>query len=548
VQAAALAEAVTRIAWLAPSAEALAHLARSGSAADWAALRHDPGCVALILRAAPAAITPKLFSNAALRDPAVMNLALEHLDQPAYLDLASPAVRTVYEAAIDYADRSARLAALSRRADPETAWAIGLLAPLGWLAVAAVAADVVTECLSKPDDQRRLWGHEQSAMARRLARRWSLPTWASAILGHLGLPVTAAQALGADPGLLLIVQLAIGLAERQQPRLGLEIGTTPAECIAGLGLPASALELPAATASLPQKVGHAPQGVPLLRDLIQVAAENRRLAGAALVDQLEHDVDELHAALCQQYVSEPERLRTLQLGTLAEFAAGAGHEINNPLAVISGQAQYLLGHEEEPGRQMALRKIVGQAQRIHEILTELMQFARPSRPQKRPVELAVVIRDVVAALGDLAEQRKVRLVCPEPETPARVLIDARQIRVALTCLLRNAIEAAPVEGWAGIRLTLPTVDRVELVVEDSGPGPGPAQREHMFDPFYSGRQAGRGRGLGLPTAWRLAREHGGEVFWDERSEGPTRFVLRLPRDPALVDVPEPITMPGLIAS
>ena len=51
----------------------------------------------------------------------------------------------------------------------------------------------------------------------------------------------------------------------------------------------------------------------------------------------------------------------------------------------------------------------------------------------------------------------------------------------------------------------------------------------MFDPFYSGRSAGRGRGLGLPTAWRLAREHGGDVTYDPRPDSPARFVLSLPR-------------------
>jgi len=67
-----------------------------------------------------------------------------------------------------------------------------------------------------------------------------------------------------------------------------------------------------------------------------------------------------------------------------------------------------------------------------------------------------------------------------------------------------------------------------MIVEDSGTGPTQAQREHLFDPFYSGRQAGRGRGLGLPTAWRLAREHGGDVRFDSVSGGPTRFILSLP--------------------
>ena len=75
---------------------------------------------------------------------------------------------------------------------------------------------------------------------------------------------------------------------------------------------------------------------------------------------------------------------------------------------------------------------------------------------------------------------------------------------------------------------MPQPDRLHLVVEDSGPGLTSAQREHLFDPFYSGRQAGRGRGLGLSTAWRLAREHGGDVSLDDPSEGPTRFVLGLP--------------------
>ena len=70
----------------------------------------------------------------------------------------------------------------------------------------------------------------------------------------------------------------------------------------------------------------------------------------------------------------------LKLEALAEFAAGAAHEINNPLAVISGQAQYLLGHEAETVRQQSLQKIISQVQRIHLVLTELMQLrARAGR-------------------------------------------------------------------------------------------------------------------------------------------------------------------------
>ena len=69
---------------------------------------------------------------------------------------------------------------------------------------------------------------------------------------------------------------------------------------------------------------------------------------------------------------------------------------------------------------------------------------------------------------------------------------------------------------------------VEWIVEDNGAGPPAGLRDHLFDPFYSGRQAGRGRGLGLATAWRMAKEHGGDVRFEEVPSGPTRFVLSLP--------------------
>src|SRR5207248_7210376 len=103
--------------------------------------------------------------------------------------------------------------------------------------------------------------------------------------------------------------------------------------------------------------------------------------------------------------------------------------------------------------------------------------------------------------------------------------DPAQARTALSCLLRNAIEAAPAEGWAGVRVETSDDATVELIVEDNGSGPTATEREHLFDPFYSGRKAGRGRGLGLSTAWRLARQNGGDVRFDPTPEGPTRFVL-----------------------
>ncbi|HZT80028.1 MAG TPA: ATP-binding protein [Gemmataceae bacterium] len=592
-RARALAEAAGHLPGWLPSAASLTALARSPDAAGWQRVRPDPGAVLLALRHADAVrAAPGLsFFPALLRTPFVLEEALRLLDADApFVDWGRPAVQPVHQAALTCARWAGRLAEATGRCDPDNAWAAGLLAPLGWLAVcAAGGAAEVGACLADPElardpaaVQRRHWGLDHAALARRLARRWGLPPWLEAVVGHLGLPLDLAQSFGAEPALFLVVQLAVHLAQRPgRPCLHLPVGATLAGAAAALGLDAQQLDaldlaedretgrpgdrekaaapvsvpaglLVSVSAGLPVSLSGDPRGVPLLRDLLAVAVENRRLHNAPAAERLEADVDALHEALERQRRAEQDNLQSRKLEALAEFAAGAGHEINNPLAVISGQAQYLLAREPEPERQKALRTIVGQAQRIHQVLRELMQFARPPRPQKQPVDVAGLVREVLTAAEESAGPRQVRLLPPEGESAVFVAADPAQLRTALNCLVRNAVEAASAagggrlsaispeptadgrpptaDGWVRVRLERPA-GRVEVVVEDSGPGPTPAQREHLFDPFFSGRQAGRGRGLGLPTAWRLAREHGGDVRFVGLPDGPTRFVLSLPAGP-----------------
>jgi len=557
----ALGEAVTHLPWLAPSAASLAALARPGPA-TWSAVRADPGAVLLVVRSAACATLPVALP-AALHDPALLAHALQRLDQPESIDWSRPEAQTVYRIALQIAQASNQLARQSRQADPETAWLAGLLAPLGWLAVCAHAGPA-TACLADPAHaadpvaaQRRHWGLDAGSLARRAARRWDLPVWLSAIVGNLNLAAETAQPLGADAALHRIVQLAVGLVQERPGHLGLVLGQDVPALAAALGLTAADLDAVRALAvPVPATEWTAPAAQPLLRDLLVLAADHRAVSEAPVLRRVESDCDQLHDALARQRADEAHRLRALNLGSLAEFAAGAGHEINNPLAVISGQAQYLLRYlnssqagcngdpaaEALPGAASApppavvkaLQTIIGQAQRINDIINQLMQFARPARPHKRRVDVGGLVRDTASALADLAEQRQVRLDCAAVEPELAIQADLRQLRLALGGLLRNAVEAAPPAGWAGIRVAVSEA-WLDLIVEDSGPGLNAAQREHMFDPFYSGRPAGRGKGLGLPTAWRIAQAHGGDVVFDEQAASPTRFLLRLPRAAALLN-------------
>ena len=124
------------------------------------------------------------------------------------------------------------------------------------------------------------------------------------------------------------------------------------------------------------------------------------------------------------------------------------------------------------------------------------------------------------------DQVKLDVVVP----PAELWLEAdvNQVRHALGAVIRNGIEAAPSNGFVHVSCVL-LPGRVEILVEDDGPGLSPDALDHAFDPFFCGRSAGRGRGLGLSTAWQLARQNGGDVRHEASADGPTRFVVVVPR-------------------
>jgi signal transduction histidine kinase len=263
-----------------------------------------------------------------------------------------------------------------------------------------------------------------------------------------------------------------------------------------------------------------------VRNLLRLAGESRRRNGPGLVVRLEDQVDELHRVVADLGDQVGDRLRNAKLAGLAELAAGAGHEINNPLAIISGHAQRLVRTEQNPDRGESLQAIVRQANRIAGLLRDLMHFARPPRPEPRVFPAAELLQTVRDDLAALAGERGVRIDLAT--VPADVWLDGdpKQLRHALGAVVRNAIEAAPQGGWVRIACRADESESTPvIVVEDSGPGLTPEAREHAFDPFFCGRAAGRGRGLGLPTAWQLVRQNGGELRHDPTESGATRFVL-----------------------
>jgi len=222
------------------------------------------------------------------------------------------------------------------------------------------------------------------------------------------------------------------------------------------------------------------------------------------------------------------RLRELKLEAMAEFAAGAGHEINNPVATIAGRAALLLRSETDPERRRALETIGGQAYRIRDMIGDAMTFARPPEPRRECLAADTAIREVIEQLrrSPLASEAA---IATEVDESIELDADPEQFRVVISCLLKNSLEAVERSGGGQIRLLLQADSNTTtgngendsaltsdegwalLTVNDDGPGLNDVEREHLFDPFFSGRQAGRGLGFGLSRCWRIVRMHGGQI-------------------------------------
>jgi signal transduction histidine kinase len=220
-------------------------------------------------------------------------------------------------------------------------------------------------------------------------------------------------------------------------------------------------------------------------------------------------------------------LETEKLRSLAEFAAGAGHEINNPLAIIAGRAQLLLKDEADPERRRELALINAQVRRAHEMIADLWLFARPPHPEPQPVDLVVLVDRVIEELGPQAAERGILVRRVGDPGPLTAEVDPVQLGVAISALCKNSLEAIGRDGH--IEIGLGTSDGgVQIRVSDTGPGITPDQRPHIFDPFYSARQAGRGLGMGLSKCWRIVTNHGGHIAVQSEPGQGAEFVITLP--------------------
>jgi putative nucleotidyltransferase with HDIG domain len=241
--------------------------------------------------------------------------------------------------------------------------------------------------------------------------------------------------------------------------------------------------------------------------------------------------EQLAEANRQLQNAQTEILRSRTMVTIGEVAAGAAHEMNNPLAVISGRSQLLASELSDPRQKGAAALVAEQAQRLSDIITELMAFAKPTAPKAVACEVVTLID---AALRQAKQQHELadRTVEILPGDVPAVKVDPQQLASALAETLANAWQATDARsGHVEIGAAYDAFSRrVVLTVTDNGHGMDENTLRHAFDPFFSAKPAGRRRGMGLAKALRWTEHSGGQLRLESRPNAGTRAVFLLPAD------------------
>jgi signal transduction histidine kinase len=263
----------------------------------------------------------------------------------------------------------------------------------------------------------------------------------------------------------------------------------------------------------------------------QTEAQQRITSDQTAAEQLVALVEQL-ARLEQLESHFDATLLQAKLDSMKELAYGAGHELNNPLANISTRAQVLLRDESNPERRRKLAAINAQAFRGHEMIADLMLYARPPKMSPKSIDLDALLATAMSETQKLAQERRIDLARVGQTEAIHITVDENQLMVALTAMIKNAAEVLGMGGKIELELALASDaaagDCAEISIRDNGPGIEPNVLAHMFDPFYSGREAGRGLGFGLSKAWRIITNHGGTILVDSQLGRGATFTIRLP--------------------
>lgn len=257
---------------------------------------------------------------------------------------------------------------------------------------------------------------------------------------------------------------------------------------------------------------------------------------AELQQQMRVMVGEIETVVGRLQQREREVLRAEQLAAVGQLAAGAAHELRNPLTAVKMLVQ--TNREEALDRGLPVEDldvIEQEIRRMERCLQTFLDFARPPRPARRRIDLGALVKNTLAIVEARARKQKVALETDLSGAAVEVEVDAGQVQQVLVNLLLNALDAMPSGGRVEVTVSATGNGSVAVGVRDTGPGVAPSMAPRLFEPFVSTKETGLG--LGLVVSRRIAEDHGGTLTAEAPAGSGACFVLTLPAARAPESVP-----------
>jgi putative nucleotidyltransferase with HDIG domain len=228
---------------------------------------------------------------------------------------------------------------------------------------------------------------------------------------------------------------------------------------------------------------------------------------------------------------EPAKPSEDSLNALAEMAAGAAHELNNPLAIISGRAQLLAEAQSDQETREILKQIYENAREASGIIEDMMSFAEPRQPSAARTDVKKMLDEAVQLTSRKTNIESLDVNIEVDGNVDSVFIDSAQIVSAIANVISNAVESygdksGPIEITAGID---ESGEMVELTIKDHGCGMDAETLKKATQPFFSAKPAGRKRGMGLAYSARFIQINKGLLNIASEPGTGTTVIICLPR-------------------
>lgn len=267
--------------------------------------------------------------------------------------------------------------------------------------------------------------------------------------------------------------------------------------------------------------------------------------------KLYFELDRQNRSLEQTVRERTERLlQSEKVAAMGSLLAGVAHELNNPLAVVTGHAQLLSGGRvSDPAVVRRAEKIDQAARRCVRIVRNFLALARRRAPERGEVQLNHVVQEAVELLAYELKTGNVEVLLSLADNLPVLWADGHQLHQVLVNIVANAHHAMRLNRTPR-RLTIttepdPSGQRIRLAVADTGPGIPAEIRAKIFEPFFTTKPPGEGTGLGLSLCRGIVEEHGGTILVESEPGRGTTFLIELPvlPRPAVVAAPDTVEAP-----